>query len=72
MSQSYEFYNQRADAAAAAAEKATLDNVRDRELRAEKSWRGLANQAHAVAKQRAKTEREKAEAKAEAQATAEA
>lgn len=67
MSQSYEFYKQRADAAAAAAEEATLENVRERELRAEKSWRGLANQAHSVARQRAKTEREKAQRKAQEQ-----
>ncbi|MEO1490375.1 MAG: hypothetical protein AAFR88_13215 [Pseudomonadota bacterium] len=45
MAQTYEFYAARADEAAARAEQATLDNVRDRELRAEKSWRGLAEQA---------------------------
>ena len=71
MSQSYEFYAARAKEAAAAAKKAVLDNVRDRELRAEKTWRGLAEQARAVAEQRDKIVREKAEARAaeEAQET---
>ncbi len=64
MSQSYEFYTERADAAAAAAKQATLDNVRERELRAEKTWRDLAKQARAVSVQRAKTEAEKAAARA--------
>lgn len=64
MAESYEFYKQRADAAAAAAKDAVLDNVRERELRAERTWRGLANQARRVIKQREKVEREKAERKA--------
>jgi hypothetical protein len=64
MADTYKFYQERADAAAAAAEKATLDNVRDRELRAEKTWRGLANQAKSVAVQREKVEQEKAERRA--------
>ena len=41
MAQTYEFYEERANAAAAAAEKATLDNVRDRELRSEKRGRPM-------------------------------
>ena len=45
MAQTYEFYSARADEAAARADEATLDNVREREERAEKSWRGLAEQA---------------------------
>ena len=65
MAATYEFYNERANAAAAAAEKATLDNVRDRELRSEKTWRALADQARAVAQQRQKVEREKEERRAE-------
>ncbi|NNC60065.1 MAG: hypothetical protein HKO05_08745 [Erythrobacter sp.] len=68
MSQSYEFYTARADDAARAAKAAVLANVRDRELRAEKTWRGLAEQARAVAAQREKIVREKAEARAEEQA----
>ena len=59
MSQSYEFYCARADQAAAAADKAELANVRDRELRAEKTWRGLAEHARAVADERAKLVRDK-------------
>ncbi|MBY8337987.1 hypothetical protein KYN89_13130 [Alteriqipengyuania sp. NZ-12B] len=59
MSQSYEFYCARADQAAAAADNAELANVRDRELRAEKTWRGLAEHARAVAEERAKLVRDK-------------
>ena len=59
MSQSYEFYCARADQAAAAADKAELANVRDRELRAETTWRGLAEHARAVAEERAKLVRDK-------------
>ena len=65
MSQGYEFYLARAEDAARDAEQATLDNVRERALRAEKTWRGLAAQARAVAIQREKTEREKAAQRAE-------
>ncbi len=72
MSQSYEFYTERADQAAADAEAATLDNVRERALRAERTWRGLASQAQGVADQRRKLEREKAEQRAAAAAEAEA
>jgi len=61
MAQTYEFYCERADEAAALAEAATLENVRERELRSEKTWRGLAEQARKTAVQRAKTERERAE-----------
>lgn len=68
MAATYEFYMARADEAAAAAKAATLDNVRDRELRSEKTWRGLANQARAVATQRAKVEEEKAAQRAEERA----
>lgn len=71
MAQTFEFYRDRADAAAAAAEQATLDNVRERELRSEKTWRGLAEQARKVAEDREKAAREKAEQRA-AQAEAEA
>jgi hypothetical protein len=68
MSQTFEFYDARAKDAAAEAKAATLDNVRERSLRAEKTWRGLAAQARKV-----KTEREKAvQATAEKRAAAEA
>lgn len=61
MADNYKFYLERAEAAAIAASAATLDNVRERELRAEKTWLGLAHQARAVAVQREKTERERAD-----------
>jgi hypothetical protein len=61
MAQTYEFYCERADEAAALAAKATLENVRDRELRSEKTWRGLAEQARKTAIQRDKADRERAE-----------
>lgn len=56
MAQTYEFYRDRADEAATAAEAAVLDNVRDRELRSEKTWRGLAEQARKVSEDRVKAE----------------
>jgi hypothetical protein len=64
MAQTYEFYCERADEAAALADKATLDNVRERELRSEKTWRGLAEQARKTAVQRVKAEHERAEKRA--------
>ncbi|MFB0612873.1 hypothetical protein [Aurantiacibacter poecillastricola] len=67
MAQTFEFYSERADAAASAADEATLDNVRERELRAEKTWRGLAEQARKVSEDREKAARQKA-AKREAEA----
>ncbi|MBX7528559.1 hypothetical protein [Qipengyuania vesicularis] len=68
MAQSYEFYTARADEARKAADAATLDNVRNRELRAAKSWLDLAEHARGVAEAREKVEREKREAReAEAQ-----
>ena len=60
MAQTYEFYTARAEEAAAEAAKASLANVRERALRAEQTWRGLADQARGVAMQRRKIEREKA------------
>lgn len=72
MAQTYEFYSERADAAAAAAEKATLDNVRERELRAEKTWRGLAEQARKTADDREKRENERIARQAEQAEQAEA
>ena len=64
MAQTYEFYSERAAEAAAAAEKATLDKVRERELRSAKTWRDLAEQARAAAENRAKKEAEQAEKRA--------
>jgi hypothetical protein len=67
MAQTYEFYIERAAQAAVAAKKATLDNVRDRELNAEKTWLGLAEQARNVAVAREKADAERI-AKREAEA----
>ncbi|MGX7896933.1 hypothetical protein [Tsuneonella sp. HG222] len=75
MSQTFEFYDARANEAAAEAASATLDNVRDRNLRAEKTWRALATQARKVVVDRAKADNERAErraAEAEAAEAAEA
>ena len=60
MSQTFEFYNERANEAAADAKKAKLANVRRRLLRAERTWRGLAARAKAGAEMRTKVLREKA------------
>ena len=64
MASTYDFYIARADEAAAAAKAASLDNVRERELRSEKTWRSLAKQAQDVAVQRAKADQEKADRQA--------
>jgi hypothetical protein len=64
MAQTYEFYCERADEAAALAEKATLENVRDRELRSEKTWRGLAEHARKTVEEREKADIARAERRA--------
>jgi hypothetical protein len=64
MAQTYEFCSERADEAAALAERATLDNVRDRELRSEKTWRGLAEQARKTAEERVKADQLRADKRA--------
>ena len=56
MAQTYEFYCERADEAAALAQKATLENVRERELRSEKTWRGLAEHARKTIEERGKAD----------------
>jgi len=61
MAQTYEFYSERADEAALLADKATLENVRERELRSEKTWRGLAEQARKTAEERVKADAARAE-----------
>jgi hypothetical protein len=60
MSQQHEFYLARAAEANAEAEKATLDNVRDRCLRAEAAWSAMAARAERSDKARAKAAAEKA------------
>ena len=60
MAQTFEFYTERADAAAQAADEAVLENVRERELRSEKTWRSLAEQTRQVAEERKQAEEERA------------
>ena len=67
MSQTFEFYDARAKDAAAEAQAAILDNVRERALRSEASWRSLADQARKIASDRVKAEHERA-ARREAEA----
>ncbi len=64
MAQTYEFYCERADEAALLADKATLENVRERELRSEKTWRGLAEHARKTAEERIKADNVRAERRA--------
>lgn len=64
MSQTFEFYEARANEAAAEAEAAALDMVRERALRAEKTWRGLANQAAKLGRERIKAEEIRVERRA--------
>jgi len=59
--QSFEFYEARAQEAALVTDAATLDNVKQRNLRAEKSWTRLADLARKVATDRAKAELARAE-----------
>jgi len=49
-----EFYEERANAAAEEARDATLENVRQRALRSEAAWRGMADRANAVEQARAR------------------
>jgi hypothetical protein len=64
MSQTFEFYTERADQSAAEASIADLANVRERALRSEKTWRVLAAQANRVLVERAKAELARAELRA--------
>lgn len=56
MSQTRDFYDARADEAEAAAGRAELDNVRDRELRSAAVFRQLADQRRKVLVDRAKAD----------------
>lgn len=58
----HDFYLARAAEARADAEAATLDNVRERSLRAEAAWNNMAARAERGDKMRAKLEAEKAAA----------
>ena len=60
MSAQHQFYVARATEAKRDADAATLDNVRERCLRAAAAWDGMAARAARTEKMRAKTEAEKA------------
>ena len=64
MSQTFAFYDARAHEAARDAKAATLDNVRERALRSQKTWRALADQAKKIEKSRAKAANERLERRA--------
>jgi hypothetical protein len=64
MSLTYEFYVQRADAAQSAADEATLDNVRDRELRSANAWRTMADRQLMIEAERSKADEVRAERRA--------
>lgn len=64
MSQTFDFYDARAREAAAEADKADLVMVRERALRAEKTWRGLAEQARKVERDRVRAEEVRQERRA--------
>jgi len=61
MAQTWEFYAERAKESAAEASVAKLDNVRERALRSEATWLGLADQARRVAEERVKVEQQRVE-----------
>jgi len=56
MSQTFEFYDERARAAETEAERAVLDNVRERELRSAKAWREMADRQLLIDAERVKAE----------------
>jgi hypothetical protein len=56
MSQTFEFYDERARAAETEAERAVLNNVRERELRSAKAWRDMANRQLLIDAERVKAE----------------
>lgn len=72
MSQTFEFYDQRARDAEAQADQAVLDNVRDRELRSAKAWREMADRQLMIDAERVKAEAVRAERRAAELAAAEA
>ena len=71
MSQTFAFYDARAREAEREAGAATLDNVRERALRSQKTWQSLADQARKIEKSRAKAANEKLERRAAEEAAAE-
>jgi hypothetical protein len=64
MSQTFEFFDARANEAAVDAQEAQLDRVRERALRSEAAWRQMAIRAQVIEKERAKAAEARAEQKA--------
>ena len=56
MSQTFDFYDERAREAAAAADRTDLVMVRERELRSAKAWREMADRALLLEAERIKAE----------------
>ncbi len=56
MSQTFEFYDQQARAAEAAADAAQLINVKERELRSAKAWRDMADRQLMIDAERLKSD----------------
>lgn len=59
MTLSYEFLVARADEAASEAERASLDNVKQRALRSEAAWRDMAERALKMTREREKVRLER-------------
>ena len=72
MSATFQFYDERAKEAEAAADRADLVMVRERELRSASVWRGLAEQARKVEVSRVTAEAVRAERRAAEAAAIEA
>ena len=64
MSQTFEFYEERARQAEEEAGKAALANVRERELRSAKAWREMAHRARLIEAGRIKADAIRAERRA--------
>jgi hypothetical protein len=64
MSQTWDFYDERARHAETEAARAVLDNVRERELRSAKAWRGMADRQLMVDAERVKADEVRAERRA--------
>ena len=64
MTQTFDFYDQRARAAEADADKSTLANVREREMRSARAWREMADRQLKINSERVKADAERAERRA--------
>ena len=64
MTQTFDFYDQRARSAEAEAEKAALANGRERELRSARAWREMADRQLKIDSERVKADAERSERRA--------